>query len=278
MTQKTGLQILKEMADETTEKLGSGIFETGHIYRGNYGMSLSYRMHCQDIVFCQKTPGQLEGTTELPPLWQGGDKRLARWEYDNGKLLEGKIWEDFRIHYLPSFSLPDFDKFSERWPEFLESYDSKIDSSNSLLLTTSGYEDRGHYMEGEYEQGIYIVDKKNFRDVMEQGDKDFSIELKPECKYWIYTPTFNIVFPYSKGWFSGTGFPTLDSAYKSKYEEANGLSINEMKRIGKQNLVLSEVLEEKEQNIKAFYGHLKQIPTRKEKERLAGFCIEMEEK
>jgi hypothetical protein len=191
---KTGLSILEGVLLSLPGASPEKIIYAGSFDYGNDNPEITLFMKYEGVV-CGQTSGASMGKLYGP----------ERWEAKKGICLNGNKKFDeylFEAEYGNILKLVEKKLF-----EIVEKSGMKSSPDKVMLVKTSGYEDRGHYQEGIYSQGVFLVPKSPVIEKMRKADEDFTEKLIPHTSYLISegSGSFSYKFPTLEGWrFDGT--------------------------------------------------------------------------
>jgi hypothetical protein len=214
---KTGFKILEgillSLPDASPEKI---------VYAGSF----DYGHHDPEISLFMKYGGVI--CSQASRTSMGELYGPERWEAKKGICLTGnkKLHDySFEAEYGDIFSLVE-----KKLPEIVEKSGMKSNPNELVLVRTSGYEDRGHYREGIYNQGVFLVPKSPVIEKMKKSDEHFTEKLIPHTSYLISDGKFSYKFPILEGWRSD-GTSVVRKAFPPEKYGIKGISENNLKDI-----------------------------------------------
>jgi len=213
---KTGLQILEEIMLELSSNTKEKIVQYASFDYGCRDPQTTFVMTSEGVKCGQTTDSRLHGTKEVPVYAGSSSNRTLRWEEENGIALAS-------IEQLSKFQSKydayGIEKLSESLPKIIKECEIDMDPENAILVTTSGYEDRGHYREGIYDWGRFLVPKKSVIEQIRKWDEQFTKELKPKSQYIITGGPAVYVFPITRGWRTADGSAVITDTHSFKIGE-----------------------------------------------------------
>jgi hypothetical protein len=217
---KTGLEILNDVINSLP-----GASPEKIVYYASFKYpcptdfsSTTFVMYYKGVKCGQKTYGILKGIKEVP-VWEGSSvTRTLRWEEENGIALE-EI-EGF-LDYRRKKRLYETEKLAEHLPEIIRKFDIQVKPEDTMIATISGYEDRGHYREGMYDWGKYIVPKKPLIERVRRWDEEFTKTLKPETTYFVDGGLLHLTFPIVGGRRITDGTTVIENTHSYTLKHVN---------------------------------------------------------
>jgi hypothetical protein len=151
---------------------------------------------------------------------------------------------------------------AEHLPEIIRRFNLPAKPEDTMIAAISGYEDRGHYREGIYDWGNYIVPKKPLIEQVRRWDEQFTKTFKPGTTYFVEGGLLHLTFPIGGGWRITDGTTIIKNTHSYVLKDVvlttrGGIksSIEEQRRLMKLTNELTNAVEKHITDLEALFKH-----------------------